>query len=350
LREEHAISEALSLLRALDGGLAIADAAGEPAFLDEGARMLLGSAGWPLVRQSLEAHAARFEQTGEVQFDVALPADVGGATLSVRVLRLADGAGRLVSLRNRRALQGLQSNLLHAAQMRRLHARYQEATHDLRAPLNAVALNLELARGDLAQLNGHEPEVRSEALGRLDLVGREVARLSRMLTVLLGQSDLPRDASQLFGLHSLLIEVAALVRPQAQRQGVALRLALPSESVHMQAPRDHLKQALMNLLNNALDATPRGGHIELALECDDERARIRVSDNGSGIPAQLLEQVFRLQFITRADGTGTGLFTARGTVESMGGRLKLESVEGAGTTALVELPRAVRTQELAGEP
>jgi signal transduction histidine kinase len=342
-------SEGLSLLRAMDGGLVVADPEGHAWLVDEGARRLLGGeAGWPCVRDALarEPHATRLLRTGEAQLEVELPAESGGGTLSVRALRQPADAGGplLVSLRDRGAVQGWRSNLVQAAQMRRLKSRTKQAAHDLRGPLNAIAINLELVRGDLAQVNGHAAQGREDALGRVDLVGREVARLSRMLTVLLGQSGSPRGEGRLFGLRRLLGEVAALVRAQAERQGVALRLDVPAERVAVQAPRDQVEQALMNLVNNALEAMPQGGRLELGLRADQETAVVHVRDTGPGISPAMLDQVFRMNYTTKADGTGLGLFTARATLEALGGRLDLQSTEGTGTTAVVTLPRAPLTE------
>ena len=345
-------TEGLSLLRSMDGGLVLADAEGQALLVDEGARQLLGSdAGWPCVWDALnrEPHASHLRRTGEAQLEVTLPEPSGRGMLSVRAQTGTDGnAGLLlVSLRDRGAVQGWRSNLVQAAQMRRMQSRTRQAAHDLRAPLNAIAINLELARGDLKQANGHAAQGREDALGRLDLVGREVARLSRMLTMLVGQAVPARGESRLFGLRRLLGEVAALVRAQAERQAVTLRLDLPDERVVVNGARDELKQALMNLLNNALEALPDGGRLEIGLRADQETAVVHVRDNGPGIPAAVLDQVFRINFTTKADGTGIGLFTARASLEAMGGRLDLESTEGAGTTAVVTLPRAPLTENCA---
>jgi len=337
----------MELLRAMDGGLVLADAAGSALHVDEGARQLLGGdAGWDGVREALrrEPHATRLREQGEAQLDVLLPDEAGGVTLSVRAVRQDERGLLLVSLRDRRAVLGWRSNLLHASQMRRVQSRYQEVAHELRAPLNAIAINLELARIDLAQTNGHAAEGRRDALGRIDLVGREVARLSRMLTVMLGQAGPPREAPQLFGLRRLLGEVAALVRAQAAAQGVALHLDVPDERFGVVGPRDELKQALLNLLNNALEAMPHGGRLELALRGEGETSVVTVHDSGPGIPAAVIDKVFRMNFTTKADGTGIGLFTARATLEALGGRLELRSREGEGTTAVVSLPRAPVTE------
>jgi signal transduction histidine kinase len=346
LEDARPEAEGLSVLRAMDGGLVLADSAGRPLLVDEGARHLLGGeAGWPCVREALahEPQATRLSRRGEVQLDVTLP-EPAGAILSVRAVQQHASGPVLVSLRDRRAVLGWRSNMLHAAQMRRLQSRFKEVAHDLRAPLNAIAINLELVRGDLAQVNGHAAEGRHDALGRIELVGREVARLSRLLTVLLGQAGPPREEPQLFGLRRLLGEVAALVRAQAERQGVELHLDVPADRIGVLGPRDELKQALLNLLNNALEAMPDGGRLELSLHCDASSAVVHVRDSGSGIPAGMLEKVFRMSFTTKADGTGIGLFTARATLEASGGRLELESREGKGTTAIVTLPRAPLTE------
>src|SRR5262249_30602773 len=150
---------------------------------------------------------------------------------------------------------------------------------------------------------------------RLDLLGREIARLSRMLQELLSESGPPRDQPRVFGLTRLLTEVLALVRPQAVRQGVAARLQLPRARVAGLGARDPLKQALVNRLANALQAMPGGGRLDVSLALEERRAVVRVRDSGHGMSPAVLSKAFRMHDTTRPDGSGIGLFTARAAVE-----------------------------------
>jgi signal transduction histidine kinase len=101
-----------------------------------------------------------------------------------------------------------------------------------------------------------------------------------------------------------------------------------------------LKQVWLNLLQNALEAIPEGGHVRVAFAQPGGRVRITVADDGPGIPEDVLARLGEPFFTTRAQGTGLGLYFSRQLVQGAGGRLDLESGEPNGTTVHVELPLA----------
>jgi signal transduction histidine kinase len=327
------------LARAVEGGLVVADGDGRPLLRSEGAELLLGgprhfAAGWAAVHACVE----RLGRLNEGSFDVALPEALGGRRLCVHLLASDERDGYAAVLRERRSLDALQADLRRAVQMRHLQATWAQAAHDLRAPLHALALHVDLLRQDLA--GEPAPGAAAAARARLDLAAREIARLSRMLQVMLAQSSPHADTPRVFGLRRLLGEVLTLVRPAAARQRVELDLDLPPGRVAVLGARDHLKQALLNLAINALEAMPRGGRLEAALEVRDGRACVRLADSGPGLPPAVLEQAFRLHFTTKRDGSGIGLFTARAAVESMGGSLDLANGSPGGAVAVLDLPLA----------
>jgi signal transduction histidine kinase len=330
-----------------DGGVVMVDADGRILLLGEGTRSFLGPpdafpATWAGVHAQIERELSRHsDSAGELTLDVQVGRDGEGSRLYVRVLRLG-GAGRegyLAIFTKRRLLDALQADLRLASQMRRLHANYRQAAHDLRAPLNAIALNLELVRQDVADCAGGRLS-RNGTKKRVEMLRREVTRLSRMLGGLLAQSEPPRSAARQLGLRPLLREVIALVTPQAERLGIRIALQVPPERVAVSAARDQLKQGLLNLLMNAIEAMPQGGPLEIELGCEGARAVVRIRDRGTGIAARHLDRIFSLHFTTKPGGSGIGLFTTRAAIESMGGALTLRSEEGAGTTASIELPLA----------
>ncbi|HEX5011088.1 MAG TPA: ATP-binding protein [Planctomycetota bacterium] len=334
------------LSRAIDGGVVLADADGRTLLHNEAAETLLGGAegferGWRFVHDCIarDVDRARLQHERAASLNVALPREWGERTLYLRILPTDDG-GCLVLFKERRALDALQADLRLAAQMRHLHRSFRQAAHDLRAPLHSLTLNVDLLRGDIAAAASHPELAAREARERLDLVSREIARLSRMLQDLLSQSGPPRDRLRIFGLRRLLTEVLALVRPEATRQRVATRLRLPPERVAVLGARDHLKQALVNLLANALEAMPDGGELAVELVVEDGRAVVRLRDSGQGMSPEVLARAFRMHYTTKPGGSGIGLFTARAVIESLGGSLELQSQEGSGTVAVIGLPLA----------
>ncbi len=145
-------------------------------------------------------------------------------------------------------------------------------------------------------------------------------------------------------------EAMRIVAPNAERKTIELQTDLPEEAIVMAAPI-RIRQALVNLIDNGIKYTPSGGRVTVsaAFSADSDGAQtvtIRVSDTGLGIPARDLPHVFdkfyRVQSKATREiaGTGLGLAITKTIVESVGGRISVESLEGAGTTFAVALPVA----------
>ena len=135
-------------------------------------------------------------------------------------------------------------------------------------------------------------------------------------------------------------QVVEVLSPRAQRHGGTIRLSLDPEVQPLLADKAALQRALVNIVNNAIEAAP-GGQVDVATRWDVEGHRfvVTVSDQGPGIPAELREKVFEAFFTTKgARGTGLGLAVSRKLVEEMGGHIWIESAPSAGTTVAIALP------------
>jgi signal transduction histidine kinase len=233
-----------------------------------------------------------------------------------------------------------------AALLSSLQSTCRRAAHDLRAPLNAMSINLDLVR-QIVDQDSDRLEMRLAARERIAILQAEVTRLARMLTML-AEGGAPRRDPDLFGLDSLLREVAGFVEPQAARLGIHVSLRLSRRRLAVAGARDEFKQALINLLMNAFEAMPQGGPLEIELTREGARAVVQVRDHGTGIASCHLDRIFQLHFTTKPAGSGIGLFTSRAAIEAMGGELTLHSREGLGTTARIALPIvSTLTRELA---
>ena len=129
-----------------------------------------------------------------------------------------------------------------------------------------------------------------------------------------------------------------LVSPQAKQQRVAVETSLPEGPVPFTGHRDRLKQALLNIAMNALEAMPSGGHLAINLENSDGQIRIALRDSGPGISPELQSQIYKMHFTTKSGGTGIGLYVARSVVESHGGDIQVETAAGGGTCFQICLP------------
>ena len=174
--------------------------------------------------------------------------------------------------------------------------------------------------------------------GYLAVAEQELQRLRRSLDNLLNHTALPRDDLEELDLCDQIVELEQLLRPQCERQKVVLTVRLPERPVRVLGTRDALKQALVNVGINALEAMPRGGTLVLELAVCGPSATISITDSGPGITPEMGERIFTMHFTTKEGGTGIGLYVARAVVESSGGEIRVRSQPGQGATFQIELP------------
>ena len=338
----------VTLGQILNVGVMLLDAEGRLEFASRRARELFGAATdedlarmLEAMRPALEKGIRQFPTGGDAtRVDVEPPGAVDDIRLRLEVHPLEAGGrgGRLVLVRDRATIRALETDLRLASQLKGLARLYLAVVHDIRAPLAAVVAHLELLRGtfepDSAARNGVEARRR----GYLATADQELQRLRRSLDSLLNHTTLPRDDLEELDLRDQLAELENLLRPQCERQKVALTVHMPEQPVRVLGARDALKQALVNLGINALEAMPHGGTLNLDLAVADSKATISVVDSGPGITPEMGEKIFAMHFTTKGGGSGIGLYVARAVVESNGGEIRVSSEPGHGATFRIELP------------
>lgn len=201
--------------------------------------------------------------------------------------------------------------------------------HEIRNPLTGITLLLD----DLHDRAETDPESR-EMLGRSL---EEIERVERLLNSLLSYASPPKSEFYRGDLAQTVEETLLFFRKTCEKGGVSLenRIArLPALSF---AP-DKIRQMLLNLLRNALEATGSGGKIMVTLDQEGESAVITVADTGQGIPAEDLDHVFEPFFTRSVGGTGLGLSITERIVEEHHGSIEVRSVEGEGTRFEIRLP------------
>ncbi len=222
--------------------------------------------------------------------------------------------------------------------------------HEIKNPLSTLTLNAQLLREEL--LDAELPEdIRGTVTRRVDALARESDRLKDILSDFLQFAGRMRLDPQLRDLRSILQELVDFFHAQADRCGVLLRLDLPGTPVEARVDAGLLKQALLNLDINAVQAmNPEGraepgerrGELILRLERDTggEEARLSVIDTGPGIPAERQGTLFRPYASTKPGGSGLGLATTRRIVEEHGGSINLFHGPGRGACFTIRLPVA----------
>jgi len=204
--------------------------------------------------------------------------------------------------------------------------------HEIKNPLNAIQLRLELLK---ARLGGSDPEVGPE----IEVLSKEVLRLNRVVKTFL---DFSRPVEVHFrdvDLAALTSEVADFVKPQAARSGITAECAVPDGPCLMSGDPDLLKQAVLNLVTNAIEAmAAHGGVLRLTIEGAGEKWILEVADNGPGIPEGLRNKVFQLYFTSKPTGNGIGLAMTYRAVQLHNGTIGFTSEGGKGTTFRIEFP------------
>ncbi len=209
--------------------------------------------------------------------------------------------------------------------------------HEIRNPLTAIRMRLFA----LDAAVGDDPDLRDD----VRVVADEVGRLGEVVQDFLDYSRPSPPETRPESPKGLVESAARLLGPRLDAARIRLRLEGLSEAPRVLADADQVRQILLNLLENAIDAMPRGGELVVSGDvlpgADGVRAvRLRVADSGSGIPAPALRRVFEPYFSTKEHGVGLGLGIARRIAEMHGGRLEVEDTSSTGTTFLLDLPAA----------
>ncbi len=208
--------------------------------------------------------------------------------------------------------------------------------HELKNPLSTLHLNLQLAREDVPR---GEPAT-ARLANRLELCEREAYRLREILDDFMryaGKIELDRKP---ISLNNLCEELVDFFYPQAQLQKVQLRLRKHDHDVVVSADERQIKQAVLNLILNGIQAMPNGGDLILAVSANPREAVIDVIDTGTGITAEAASRIFDAYYSTKKGGTGLGLAMTRRIIEEHGGTVSVTSEPGKGSDFAIRLPRS----------
>lgn len=202
--------------------------------------------------------------------------------------------------------------------------------HEVRNPLTGISLLLDELH-DRMLANPSDQALIQRAL-------HEIERLEGLVNELLHFSSLPDARLAPGDLSTVLRDTLFLVSKQFQNQRIRLHENIPQELLHPRMDSDRLKQALLNLLTNALGAMPDGGDLWVDARREGNEAIMTIRDNGQGIPADRLTLIFEPFYTTKGEGTGLGLSITHTIITSHGGRVEVQSREGEGTEFSIYLP------------
>ena len=256
---------------------------------------------------------------------VAVP-EQGGDELAALAREFNAMAQRLAARERELRAQG--EALLRSERLAAIGRLAAQITHEIRNPLSSISLNAE-------ELGERAPQARELC----EAIVREVDRLTAITEDYLRFARLPKPQLQRADLNETVRDLVDFVRPELDANGVEVALSLSPSLPRVPADVAQVRQLLLNLLRNAREAMPGGGHLRVATRGYDGAVEIEVRDAGPGIPAERLQRIFDPFFTTKERGTGLGLAMAQEIAQEHGGQLTCESVPGS-TVFTLRLPSA----------
>lgn len=323
LEEKANLSRRLSrLLEALPGGVVVLDAAGRIVEANPAAFVLLKA---PLIDLSWQAVSAR-----ELQPTTA-PGEwlVGERRVAISSSHLGEQGGEILLLQDVTDAYQLQDQLQRHQRLSSMGEMVAGLAHQLRTPLAAALLYTSHLRGELPAED--RTRFADKALARLHSLEHLI---KDMLIFVRGG----KGTQEHIAAHTLLADVQQVMEPQMAQHGLDFAVEDQSDGACLLGSREALAGALLNLLANAMQATPRGGRVTLSARADAGWLAFQVQDTGKGIPQGLQERLFEPFFTTRTEGTGLGLAIVREVTQMHGGEISVQSMEGQGSLFTLRFP------------
>jgi signal transduction histidine kinase len=214
--------------------------------------------------------------------------------------------------------------------------------HELKNPLNAMGIHLELIRQQLDPgANGGRGVDVPAALDHVQMIAASLRRLDEVVQVFLKFTRPDEVQLQPTALDTLLQQVRPIVEAEAGSRGISVEVDCPAELPAIRADAAMMEQAFLNLSLNACQAMPAGGHLRISAgTAPGGYVRVRFEDTGVGIVPEHLDKVFNLYFTTKAGGSGIGLSMVYRAVQLHDGEIEVQSSAGQGTTFQILLPQA----------
>jgi two-component system, NtrC family, sensor histidine kinase HydH len=302
----------------------------------------------PQLKQSGDGFAEVLLITGSASLDDAIAAV--GQDAYAYVLKPFDPADLLATVgralekvRLQRGARELERRARIAEKLAAVGTLSAGLAHEIRNPLNAASLQLQLLERRVRRLEADDPKL----IEPIEMVQRELARLSHLVEDFLRFAR-PADLYlRRFDANAMIRQVVELQSPEAERAGIELRAELPDEHLHFSGDREKLQQVLLNVIRNAMEAIescddpedrsgPRG-HIVVSLGwAEDGMLLLRIADDGPGIPDEILLRIFEPFFSTKPMGTGLGMAICHSLIHQHGGAIEVRC-EG-GTQVDILLP------------
>ena len=239
--------------------------------------------------------------------------------------------GALLTLRDAESVRRIEDEIEMSRRMSASGRLTRGVAHEVKNPINAIVLHLQLLQNKLHEI---DPDTRRH----MDIIDSEIHRLDRVVQILVDFTR-PRDLHlEEMDLRLMLEDVISLARPDAEQHGVKILSQLPPDPLPVRVDSDFMKQAILNVVLNGVQAMPAGGDLEISSHREDDMVVTEIRDQGAGIPHELHDKIFELYFTTKKGGSGIGLAQTYQVLQWHYGSVDFESLDGKGTTFRLRLP------------
>lgn len=241
--------------------------------------------------------------------------------------------GALMILRDAESVRRIEDEIELSHRLAAIGRLVSGVGHEVKNPINAIVVHLEVLRQKLQLV---DPDTRRH----MDVIGSEIHRLDRVVQMLV---DFTRPVELRLidlDLRRLVNDVILLAAPEAEQHGVHITRQMPSEVLPVRVDSDLLKQAVLNVILNGMQAMPGGGALEITLSPNDSNreGQIEIHDQGTGIATEIRDKIYNLFFTTKKAGTGIGLAMTYKVMQLHNGSIAFESEIGRGTVFRLSVP------------
>jgi signal transduction histidine kinase len=332
-----ASSDLESVMENLEDAVALFSPSGEMIFSNSSMQTLLAEhRDNPAMKQLIDQTLAGRKDAGPLP--LAVGPDTPERLLMTHAIEDSSGRflGAMLVARNVGFLAHVHSTLAYSRKLAALGRLMAGVAHEVKNPLNAMTIHLELLKQKLARQTGSV-----DVDKHVHIIASEIKRLDEVVVGFLKFARPDELKLQPVKLSDLISDVATTVAPEAERAKVTLKVDCSPDSPEINADPGMLRQAILNLAINACQSMPNGGNLKLCCRtASRKRVEIDVEDTGVGIPPEHLSRIFDLYFTTKEKGSGIGLSMVYRIVQLHDGDVEVESTPGRGTRFRLIFPQA----------
>lgn len=239
--------------------------------------------------------------------------------------------GALLNMRDAGSMRKIEDEIEVSRRLANIGKLTSGVAHEVKNPINSIVVHLEILRNKLNQ-----PDADTQR--HMDVIGSEIQRLDRVVQTLV---DFTRPVELKLAdidLRSLVEQVVFMAKPDCERHGVRLLTEIGDEPLSARVDADLIKQSLLNIVINGVQAMENGGTLSIRANRRDEDAQLEIQDTGPGIPPAIRDKIFNLYFTTKKSGSGIGLAMTYRIMQLHNGSVHFDTRSGEGTIFYLTLP------------